>query len=112
MQSQVHPAAPQTSKAHSGNALANAPRAVGSAHSPWPDYRDMTAAQMLAWGAAESAARQADLAGVKDADSLKRAQANAVSRRKAIGAGTSAAASMVIDANRAARIAKATGDQQ
>lgn len=76
---------------------------------PWPDYRDMTPEQMLAWGAAESAARQADLAGVKGLDSLRQAQERAKQRRQVIGASENAAAAMVIDANRAARIAKATG---
>ena len=80
---------------------------MSAQHTPWPNYRDMTAEQMLAWGAAESASRQADLAGVKSAEALKLAQQQAERRRKAIGASRSAAAAMVIDANRAARIAKA-----
>lgn len=75
----------------------------------WPQYRDMTYEQMLAWGAAESEARQADLSGVKSQASLLVAQANAEARRKAIGASRSAAASLVIDANRAKRYAQATG---
>lgn len=65
-------------------------------------YRDMTAAEMLAWGAAESAARQADLK-VRSAEGLRAAQANAELRRKAIGATVGQASDMVIRANREAR---------
>ncbi|MDG9972955.1 hypothetical protein [Stenotrophomonas sp. GD04032] len=68
----------------------------------WPNYREMTAEQMLAWGLEESEARQADLR-VRTAEGLAAAQANAEARRKLIGASRSAAASMVIDANRHAR---------
>jgi hypothetical protein len=82
-----------------------------AAATKWPNYRDMTAAQMLAWGTAESEARQADLSGVKSQASLLAAQSNAEVRRKAIGASRSAAASMVIDANRAKRRAQATGQE-
>ena len=65
-------------------------------------YRDMSDAEMLAWGAAESAARQADLE-VRSAEGLRTAQANAERRRKAIGAAIGQAADMVIRANREAR---------
>jgi len=65
-------------------------------------YRDMTDADMAAWGASESAARQSDLA-VRSAEGLRVAQANAKTRRKAIGATVGQAADMVIRANRAAR---------
>jgi hypothetical protein len=65
-------------------------------------YRDMTDADMLAWGAAESAARQADLS-VRSAEGLRTAQANAERRRKDIGATIGQAADMVIRANREAR---------
>lgn len=66
-------------------------------------YRDMTEAQMLAWGAEESKARIADLAGVKSAEVLAAAQASAVARRRAIGASRSQATNMVIWANRDGR---------
>lgn len=65
-------------------------------------YRDMTDADMLAWGAAESEARKADLA-VRGAEGLRAAQANAETRRKAIGATRGQASDMVIRANREAR---------
>ncbi len=65
-------------------------------------YRDMTDADMLAWGAAESDARKADLS-VRSAEGLRVAQANAERRRKAINASVSQAANMVIRANREAR---------
>jgi hypothetical protein len=87
--------------------MAQSERQQADQFTPWPDYRDMTPEQMAAWGAAESEARQADLRGIASAEALKRAQENAEQRRKAIGASRSAASSMVIDANRAARIAKA-----
>lgn len=74
---------------------------------PWPMYRDMTGEQMLEWGKAESAARQADLT-VRSAEGLRQAQANAETRRKAIGASRNAAADMVICANRQVR--RATGE--
>lgn len=77
-----------------------------SAPAAWPAYRDMTAEQMLEWGRAESAARQADLRP-GTAASLERAQRNAEVRRRAIGATMNAAAAMVIAANRADRIARA-----
>lgn len=67
------------------------------------NYRDMTEAEMLAWGAAESRARIADLDGVRSADALKAAQAAAEARRKLIGATRGQAADMVIRANREAR---------
>jgi hypothetical protein len=66
-------------------------------------YRDMTAEQMLAWGAQESAARQADLAEVKSKEALTAAQANCEARRKLIGATRGQATSMVLQANRAKR---------
>jgi hypothetical protein len=66
------------------------------------NYRDMTDAQMLAWGRAESLARQEDLQ-VRSAEGLKQAQANAETRRKLIGATRSQASDMVIRANREAR---------
>lgn len=72
-------------------------------------YRDMTDAQMLAWGAAEQQARISDLAGLRSAESLKAAQNAAESRRKTICATRGQAADMVIRASRAARVAKATG---
>lgn len=65
-------------------------------------YRDMNDADMSAWGAAESAARQEDLK-VRSAEGLRAAQANAETRRKAIGATRGQAADMVIRANREAR---------
>jgi hypothetical protein len=68
----------------------------------WPNYRDMTPEQMLAWGAAEHQARMADLTD-RTAEGLNRAQANCEVRRKAIGASLSAAASMVRDASVARR---------
>lgn len=70
------------------------------------NYRDMTAAEMLAWGHAEHAARIADLAD-RTPSGLKRAQEAAETRRKAIGASRSAAAAMVADAGRARRRAAA-----
>lgn len=77
----------------------------------WPNYRDMTSEQMLAWGLAESQARMVDLA-VRGSEGLIAAQVNAEARRKLIGASRSAAASMVSDAmkaeRRAAAIARAT----
>lgn len=69
------------------------------------NYRDMTADQMLAWGHAESAARQADLADVKSQAALDQAQANAKARRRLIGASIGQATRMVVEANRAKRIA-------
>ena len=72
-----------------------------------PHYRDMTEAQMLAWGAAESAARQADLL-VRSQAGLIAAQANAHARRRLIGATIGQAADMVIRANRAARAGAAS----
>ena len=77
----------------------------------WPQYRDMTAEQMLAWGTAESEARQAELSGVKSQAILLAAQANAEVRRKAIGASRSAAASMVIDSNRVKRRTQAASQE-
>lgn len=74
-------------------------------------YRDMTEAQLLAWGQAESAARIADLA-VRSAEGLKAAQANAETRRKAIGATRGQAADLVVLANRAARIAEWNAQRQ
>lgn len=65
-------------------------------------YRDMTDAQRLEWGRAESLARQADLK-VGGAEGLRRAQKNAEVRRKMIGATVGQAADAVIRANRAAR---------
>lgn len=65
-------------------------------------YRDMTDAELLAWGAAESEARKADLT-VRSAEGLRVAQANAETRRKAIGASRNQAADAVIRANREAR---------
>lgn len=65
-------------------------------------YRDMTDAEMLAWGAAESSARQSDLS-VRSSEGLRTAQANAERRRKAIGATIGQAADMVIRANREAK---------
>ena len=64
----------------------------------------MTDAQMLAWGIAESAARIADLDGVRSAEALKAAQQAAETRRKVIGATRGQAADMVILANRHNRI--------
>ena len=69
-------------------------------------YRDMTADEALAWGAAEHAARIADLAD-RTPEGLKRAQNAAEQRRKAIGASRSQAAMMVSDAGRARRRAAA-----
>lgn len=69
----------------------------------WPDYRQMTPAQMLAWGHAEREARMADLS-VRTPAGLKLAQDNAAARRRAIGASTSVAASMVQDASRENRL--------
>lgn len=66
-------------------------------------YRDMTAEQMLDWGVNESAARKADLAADRSQEGLSAAQLKAESRRKLIGASRSAAASMVIDAQRQKR---------
>ena len=66
-------------------------------------YREMTAEQMLAWGAAESKQRIADLDGVRSAEALKAAQDAAETRRKLIGATRGQAANMVILANREAR---------
>lgn len=74
-------------------------------------YRDMTEAQLLAWGQAESAARIADLA-VRSAEGLKAAQENAETRRKAIGATRGQAADLVVLANRAARIAEWNAQRQ
>lgn len=70
---------------------------------PAVPYRDMTEEQCLAWGAAESRARIADLSGVKSAAALKAAQDAAKTRRRLIGASTGQAADMVIRANREAR---------
>lgn len=67
------------------------------------NYRDMTDAQMLEWGAAESAARIADLDGVSSPEALRTAQEKAETRRKAIGASRGQAADMVIRAIRQAR---------
>ena len=72
-------------------------------------YRDMTEAQLLAWGQAEAAARIADLA-VRSAEGLKAAQENAETRRKAIGATRGQAADLVVLATRAAR--RAAFDKQ
>lgn len=69
------------------------------------NYRDMTEAQQLAWGSQEAAARIADLS-VKSAEGLRVAQANAETRRKAIGATKGQASDMVIRAQRAARYAQ------
>ncbi|MBB1599517.1 hypothetical protein [Variovorax sp. UMC13] len=66
-------------------------------------YGDMTEAEKLAWGAAESKRRIADLAD-RTADGLRAAQRNAAARRHAIGASLGQAADMVILANRAARL--------
>lgn len=77
-------------------------------HAQWPSYRDMTAEQMLAWGRAEQLQRIEDLKD-RTPEGLRKAQANAEQRRKAIGASRSVAATLVMDASRAARIAKATG---
>lgn len=66
-------------------------------------YRDMTDAQQLAWGEAESTARIADLANVKSAEDLKAAQDAAVARRRLIGASRNQAAGMVIRSNRETR---------
>lgn len=66
------------------------------------NYRDMTDAQALAWGRAESIARKADLQ-IRSAEGLKQAQANAEARRKLIGATRGEAADIVIRANREAR---------
>ena len=74
-------------------------------------YRDMTEAQLLAWGQAEAAARIADLA-VRSAEGLKAAQENAETRRKAIGATRGQAADLVVLANRAARIAEWNAQRQ
>lgn len=74
----------------------------------WPQYRDMTAEQALEWGEAERAARMADLQ-VRTADGLRQAQANAESRRKAIGATRSQASVLVNDAAVKARRAAAAG---
>ncbi len=68
-------------------------------------YRDMTEAQRLAWGQAETEARQRDLADVKSQAALDEAKANAKARRKLIGASIGQATSMVVQANRAKRIA-------
>lgn len=72
----------------------------------WPSYGDMTAEQMLAWGRAEQLQRIEDLKDRTPAG-LRTAQANAEQRRKAIGAGRSVAATLVMDASRANRIANA-----
>lgn len=66
-------------------------------------YRDMSDEEMLAWGAAESAARKADLAASRTPAGLLAAQENANQRRKLIGATMGQAADMVIRANREAR---------
>lgn len=68
----------------------------------WPQYRDMTDAQMLEWGTSEAAARIRDLE-LRGPDGLRRAQENAEQRRKAIGATKTQAANLVIAANRAPR---------
>lgn len=68
----------------------------------WPAYRDMTDEQLLEWGAAESAARQADLQ-LRGAEGLRQSQENAEQRRRAIGATKNQAADLVIRASRAAR---------
>lgn len=68
-------------------------------------YADMTEVQRLAWGQSEAAARIADLAP-RGAEALKTAQANAETRRKAIGATRGQAANMVVEANRLARRAE------
>lgn len=65
-------------------------------------YRDMTDEQRAEWGRAEVAARKADLM-TRTAEGLEAAKRNARSRRNAIGASESAAASMVIEATRHAR---------
>lgn len=66
-------------------------------------YSEMTEPEQLAWGAAESARRIADLAD-RTAEGLRAAQRNATARRRAIGASLGQAADMVILANRAARL--------
>lgn len=68
----------------------------------WPKFKDMTPEQKAAWGAAEAAARAVDLTD-KTLAGLRRAQANAEERRKAIGASNTAATALVIDANRTKR---------
>lgn len=65
-------------------------------------YRDMTPEQMLAWGHAERAARMADMEE-RTPEGLRAAQANAKTRRLAIGASAGQAAQMVVEANRDAR---------
>ncbi len=74
-------------------------------------YRDMTEAQQLAWGQAESKARQADLAADRTAAGLDQAKANCKKRRKLIQATIGQATSMVIAANRLERIAKAAAEE-
>ncbi len=71
-----------------------------------PLYRDMTEAERLAWGQQESLARQADLAADRSLKGLDRAKANARDRRRQIGATMSQATAMVVEANRAKRIAE------
>ena len=66
-------------------------------------YRDMSEAERLAWGASESTARKADLT-LRGDIGLSTAQANAKTRAAAIGATTIQAADMVVKANRRARM--------
>lgn len=76
----------------------------------WPDYRDMTPQQRLAWAEAERGARIAELAMARGTpEGLKAAQLNAESRRKAVGMSQSMAASLVLEAGRLARRTASTG---
>lgn len=74
----------------------------------WPQYRDMTAEQMAAWGEAERKARIEDLK-VRGPVGLVEAQEKAEQRRRAIGATRDQSARMVSDAGRAARRREAAG---
>lgn len=71
-----------------------------------PFYREMSAAERLAWGQAESAARQADIEADRTLAGLEIAKANARARRWLIGANAGQATNMVVAANRAKRIAE------
>lgn len=62
----------------------------------------MTAAEELAWAQAEHVARLADLTD-RTPEGLRRAQANAEARRKAVGLSRSQAASAVLEAGRVRR---------
>ena len=65
-------------------------------------YREMTDAERVEWGEAERQARMRDLQD-KSAAGLAKAQDNADTRRKEIGATMGQASTMVINASRLAR---------